>query len=128
MPSLSFVPRRRTPSITAGSTRYSTCSLSGLERPDLAAAEDSRQCRPVPATSQIAIRIQDRARPARECRKAVELKMTFQDEAVGCFTPKGRAHFPERGRPDEAVLVLIASLLEIVEGDRMIHPPQTGRI
>src|SRR5258706_12368873 len=103
-----------------------SCSL---HRADPAPAEDAVQDRAVSSPVEVAVRVEDGARAAREGGEAVELEVALHDDA-GRHAPLGRLpDIPQGGRPDLAVVVLVGARagVEALVGGGRAAPPDPGR-
>src|SRR5262245_60686067 len=94
--------------------------IFSLKRSDPPLAENARERLHVPAALEVTVGVQDRARAARERGEAVELEVALEDEAIGLLPAEQLAHFPERRRPELAVVVLVAVAVEIGAGHRAV--------
>src|SRR5262249_49562371 len=74
---------------------------------DPATSEDAFQTGEMPAAEQIPVGIENRARALGERSKAVELEVTFDDDAVGALAAELVPDVPERCGPDLAVQVFV---------------------
>ena len=64
------------------------------ERPDFPPTENASERGAVPAAVQIAVGVEDGPCAARKSGEPIKLKVAFDDDGVGDFTPERRAHFP----------------------------------
>ena len=96
-------------------------SSARLPQPDSAMPEDAQQRISVAAAVQIAIGIDDGARAARESGEAVELKVAFDDNAVGALATQCFPNVPQDRAPDFSVGVLVPLLFEVVIGGVVVE-------
>src|SRR5262245_6632304 len=101
-----------------------------FNRSDTAPTKHATQSLGVSATIKIPVGVDDGAGAARESREAVELKVTFENDAVGDSASHRPTNVPKCSRPNLTIVVLVSGLavIERFVSQLQVDPPHTRRI